>query len=90
MWEAAVASAVSKLSSKRGDSEKSRLDELRENEPRRARRSLVADQSKSSTPLKRSASQSSIRYTPPSGNQKLFRLVFSVLSSDDNHLLITT
>ncbi|KAF8798789.1 cysteine proteinase [Phlegmacium glaucopus] len=79
LWESVQALAEARgsdASAKQGNAGKSRrLDELREGESRRARRGLI-DQSK---PLKHSASQDSLRITPPIppptdsvvGNQKL-------------------
>ena len=62
---------------KKGETEKSRrLDEFRQREPRRESQ-LVDERSKTVPPQKRSASQFSLRFTPPipssitvSGNQK--------------------
>ena len=79
-WTEAIGSD---FSTKQGDSGKSsRLDELRQGEQRRKLRQLN-DRSKPAASQKRSASQTSLRFTPPSpssiavsGNQKRSRLDF--------------
>lgn len=81
LWEgvAREAARVSELSSTKQGAGKRRLDELREGESRRAKRSLIDDQNKSLIPVKRSTSQTSMSITPPmpslmvsgSENQKL-------------------
>ena len=85
---------------KQGDSRKSmRLDKLRQGEPRRALR-VIEDRSKPAVPQKRSASQSSMRITPPitssntvSGNQKpkqYSRLDLLVPPFGDTYMLTIT
>jgi hypothetical protein len=81
------------FSTKQGDSEKSRrLDELRQGEPGRALR--IDGRRKPAPRQKRSASQSPLRYTPPTSvNQKpkqRSRLDLLVSPFGDNHMLTIT